>query len=340
MSVYITNLKGFGQNSVAELAQQMVAHIGCQNLEMTELGIKFFNWSTESLEERNARFAGIAASLSSEDTVIFQSPTWIAIEWDNGLIDYIKQQYPRIKSIIFIHDVFPLMNASYRGLLTSYINYYNKADTLIVPSQQMYDFLRKNGLEEKPYVIQHFWDHPCQINYFITPQNNKVINFAGNSNTNKFNFVKTWNNPNIKLKVFSNPKQENKEQNLVFTGWKNDPVLLEELRKSGGFGLIWSEDTYWSEYMKLNTSYKLSTYLASGIPIIVNNDTPEAETIKRKKIGIIANSLAEAQDKMLQITEDEYKELVENVDAFAKLIRGGYFTKKALSDAVFKVRYK
>ena len=151
-----------------------------------------FNWSTESLEERNARFAGIAASLSSEDTVIFQSPTWIAIEWDNGLIDYIKQQYPRIKSIIFIHDVFPLMNASYRGLLTSYINYYNKADTLIVPSQQMYDFLRKNGLEEKPYVIQHFWDHPCQINYFITPQNNKVINFAGNSNTNKFNFVKTW----------------------------------------------------------------------------------------------------------------------------------------------------
>lgn len=340
MSVYITNLKGFGQNSVAELAQQMVAHIGCQNLEMTELGIKFFNWSTESLEERNARFAGIVASLSSEDTVIFQSPTWIAIEWDNGLIDYIKQQYPRIKSIIFIHDVFPLMNASYRGLLTSYISYYNKADTLIVPSQQMYDFLRKNGLEEKPYVIQHFWDHPCQINYFITPQNNKVINFAGNSNTNKFNFVKTWNNPNIKLKVFSNPKQENKEQNLVFTGWKNDPVLLEELRKSGGFGLIWSEDTYWSEYMKLNTSYKLSTYLASGIPIIVNNDTPEAETIKRKKIGIIANSLAEAQDKMLQITDDEYKELVENVDAFAKLIRGGYFTKKALSNAVFKVRYK
>ena len=43
MSVYITNLKGFGQNSVAELAQQMVARIGCQNLGMTELGIKFFN---------------------------------------------------------------------------------------------------------------------------------------------------------------------------------------------------------------------------------------------------------------------------------------------------------
>ena len=82
MSVYITNLKGFGQNSVAELAQQMVARIGCQNLGMTELGIKFFNWSTESPEERNAHFAGIVASLSPNDTVILQSPTWIAIEWD------------------------------------------------------------------------------------------------------------------------------------------------------------------------------------------------------------------------------------------------------------------
>ena len=123
-------------------------------------------------------------------------------------------------------------------------------------------------------------------------------------------------------------------------GWKNDPVLLEDLRKSGGFGLIWSEDAYWSEYMKLNTSYKLSSTLhhCCWIPIIVNSQTPEAETIKRKKIGIIADSLAEAEAKVLQINDDEYKELIENVDAFVKL-RGGYFTKKVLSsDAVFKVR--
>lgn len=123
-------------------------------------------------------------------------------------------------------------------------------------------------------------------------------------------------------------------------GWKNDPILLEELRRSGGFGLVWSEEPYWSEYMTMNTSYKLSTYLAAGIPIIVNSETPEAETIKRKKIGIIADSLAEAQAKVLQVNDDEYKEMTDNVESFAKLIREGYFTKKALADAVVKARYE
>lgn len=92
--------------------------------------------------------------------------------------------------------------------------------------------------------------------------------------------------------------------------------------------------------MKMNTSYKLSTYLATGIPIIANSDTPEVETIKRKKLGIIADSLEEVRAKVLQVSDDEYKEMANNVDSFAKLIRGGYFIKKALSEAVFKARYE
>ena len=86
MSVYITNLKGFGQNSVAELAQQMVARIGCQNLGMTELGIKFFNWSTESPEERNAHFAGIVASLSPMTLLFCNHRLGLQL---NGMRDYL-----------------------------------------------------------------------------------------------------------------------------------------------------------------------------------------------------------------------------------------------------------
>ena len=337
MTVHITNLYGMSLTGVAQQAQQMVAKIGRQ-MGMNELGIYIYHWTDEPNQTKNARFDGIIASLSAGDTVIFQSPSWIAVEWDQALIDHISI-YPNIRKIIFIHDVVPLMFDVNRYLLSKNIDYYNKVDVLIVPSKKMYDFLRKNGLNEVPYVVQHFWDHPCHINHFITPQNNKIINFAGNANEKKFDFVKKWHSSSLKLQVFSRPKKAFDNQNLVFTGWENDPILLENLRKSGGFGLVWSEDSYWREYMKLNTSYKMSTYLAAGIPLIVNSDTPEAETINRKKIGIIANSLDEIQTKVMQITDEEYSELVNNVENFAKLIRNGYFTKKALTNAIFKARY-
>ena len=221
--------------------------------------------------------------------------------------------------------------------MPQYIDYYNKADVLIVPSKKMYDLLRENGLEEKPYVVQHFWDHPATVNYFITPENNKIINFAGNAE--KFDFVKNWNCQNVKLKVYSDPVNNDPEHNVELTGWKHDPVLLEELRQTGGFGLVWSEEPYWSEYMKVNASYKLSTYLAAGLPIIVNSTTPEAETIKNKHLGIIADSLDEAQAKVLQINDENYNQMVDSVNNFGSLIRDGYFTKKALVDAVVKAQY-
>lgn len=336
MTVHITNLNGMSLNSVAQNAQNMVVDQARQ-LGMNEFGIYLYHWNEEPQQAKTTRFDGIIASLNPGDTVIIQSPSWIAIEWDQDLLEHINL-YPDVKKIIFIHDVVPLMFEVNRYLLPKYIEYYNHADVLIVPSQKMYDYLRENGLEEKPYVIQHFWDHPAKVNYFITPQNNKVINFAGDAK--KFDFVESWHCPTVKLKVYSDPAKDDQERNLEQTGWKNDPVLLDELRTTGGFGLVWSEEPYWSEYMKLNASYKLSTYLAAGIPIIVNSDTPEADTIRRKHLGLIADSLEEAQAKVLQTSNDEYEQMVNSVESFAKLIRDGYFTKKALVDAVFKARYE
>ena len=39
------------------------------------------------------------------------------------------------------------------------------------------------------------------------------------------------------------------------------------------------------------------------------------------------------------MTLDKYSQMVRNVSEFGELIRGGFFTKKALIDAVFRLLY-
>lgn len=337
MTVHITDLQGMAYSSVAQIAQNMVTRIATNELNFDPFTIYFYSWPDEPGDVISARFDGIIAALQDGDTVIVQSPSWHTIEWDQKFFDRISI-YHNIKKIIFVEDIPPLMFESNKYMLPQYIDYYNKADVLILASRKLYDYLRVHGLKPKKYVIQHMWDHISQVNPYIIPKNNKVINFAGDPK--KFDFVKDWKSNKVKLNVYSEPLEGVNNPNITFTHWQDDPVLINSLRQAGGFGLVWSEEPHWLKYMKLNASYKLSTYLAAGIPLIVNSDTPEKDTIVNKHLGIIADSIDEAVEKVEKMSDMQYNQMKDSIDQFAKLIRGGYFTKRALIEAVFKAQYE
>ena len=337
MTVHITDLHGMAYFSVAQIAQNMVTRIATNELNFDPFTIYFYSWQDEPGDVISARFDGIIAALQDGDTVIVQSPSWNTIEWDQKFFDRISI-YHNIKKIIFVEDIPPLMFESNKYMLPQYIDYYNKADVLILASRKLYDYLRVHGLKPKKYVIQHMWDHISQVNPYIIPKNNKVINFAGDPK--KFDFVKDWKSDKVKLNVYSEPLEGVNNPNITFTHWQDDPVLINSLRQAGGFGLVWSEEPYWLKYIKLNASYKLSTYLAAGIPLIVNSDSPEKDTIVNKHLGIIADSIDEAVEKVEKMSDMQYNQMKDSIDQFAKLIRGGYFTKRALIEAVFKAQYE
>ena len=72
----------------------------------------------------------------------------------------------RVKLVIFIHDVIPLMFRDNAYLMPTYMEMFNQADVIIAPSQQMVNRLCEAGLTvEKIFDSKNFWDHPHNLQF-------------------------------------------------------------------------------------------------------------------------------------------------------------------------------
>lgn len=340
MRVHITNLYGYYKTSIARRAQNRVAKVAAETLGFNELGIYAYDMETDSPQMLATRLDGIVASVENGDVVFLQFPTWNDFEFDEVLLNRLTR-FIGLKKIAFVHDVPSLMFEANRYMLRRHIDLLNRTDLVILPSQNMADFLRSEGLTVKKTVIQKMWDFPVTVDWSVRPKFERVMNFAGKANTDKFNFVKDWSYDTVELRITGQKESWGEGKNVGFLGWFNeDTFLVNALKHSGGFGLLWSEDPYFSEYMKLNASYKLSTYLAAGLPVIVKNTIAERDTIVRKNLGLAVDSLDEAVEKVCAMSQEEYDKMVDALNEFSNLVRDNYFVKKVLIDAVFKLLYE
>lgn len=340
MKIHITSLHGQPIDSIGQKAQNAVADIAKKTLDCNELGIFWYNVNHDSRQMLLARLDGILASVSYGDIVIFQYPTWNDISFDEAFIGRLNN-YIGLKKVFLIHDLSPLMDVEKRPLLPRHIALCNQADLIILPSQCMADFLRSEGLTVEKIVILGMFDFIVDIDKSISPIYKKTINFAGNPDSPKFDFVKKWNYENVELAITARDGGWAQKKNISFLGWfRNDNLLVNALRRNGGFGIVWSDDPYWREYMRLNANYKLSAYLSAGIPVIVNSGLAEKNTIVRKNLGLVVDSLDEAIDRVDKMEEEQYRKMVHDVELFSNLLRQGYFIKKALVESVFQLLYE
>lgn len=324
MKVFITCTNGLG--GTAQHAQEMVSDIA-HRLGFRNMGIYLYDSREESAESLSSRYDGIIASISPGDTVFFQHPTWHPLKFEEGLIGRIKAYGGRI--IIVVHDVESLMIESSRFMLGYVVELFNSAEVLVVPSYAMKKFLQDNGIRENmKFVIQELWDYTTDIQFSKAPRFQKEIHFAGNPS--KFLFPQQWDY-DVPLKVYTGEQCTGK--NAQTMGWMDPSSLLLELSK-GGFGLVWYGDDYWRQYMKYNNTFKLSTYLAAGIPVIIPRGISNQSLIEKNHLGLVVDSLDEAAEQVRNMEEAEYQEYVRRVGNFAPLIRSGYFTKKFLIDGV------
>lgn len=339
MKIHITNLYGQSYKSTAQKAQNATADIARKTLSCNELGIFCYDINADTPQMLSSRLDGIIAAISHGDTVIYQFPSWNGIRFDEAFMNRLGI-YRGLKRILFLHDMPPLMFEDNRYLLPRYIDVCNKADLIIVPSQNMVDLLQLAGLTVEKTVVQEFWDFCVSPDPMTRPTFERRINFAGRPDNKKFSFVKNWNYDDVELDITIDREAWAAGKNIGFLGWFNqDCLLINRLRQNGGYGLVWTDDPYSREYMKLNANYKLSSYLAAGIPVIVHQSVAQSATVIRKNLGLAVESLEEAVELVGSMGKEEYEKMANSVETFADLIREGYFTKKVLTEAVYKLLY-
>ncbi|HFI0567975.1 sugar transferase [Streptococcus suis] len=328
MRIYITNLNGHAASSTAQICQNMVTDIAT-TLGYRELAIHAYRMDADTPEELSKRLDGVVAGLRHGDVVIFQTPTWNTTAFDEKLMAKLRAY--QIKIVIFIHDVVPLMFAGNYYLMDRTIAYYNQADVIVAPSQQMIDNLKRHGLTVSKTIVQGMWDHPTSVPQ-LPASFKKEIHFPGSPD--RFSFVKSWNY-DVQLNLYARQEVELPDQVKHFSYRPDEQLLLE--MSAGGFGLVWMDD-HDKEYQTLYCPYKLGAFVAAGIPVIIQRGLANQEIVEHNGLGMIVDSLDEAVDRINSMSAEDYQAMVARVRSFSSLVRQGFFTRRLLTEAVFKAK--
>lgn len=330
MHCYITDINGM--HGTSKRAQDMVANIAMDSLGFRPMGIYTYHIDHEPKEQLSARLDGIISPLEVGDVVVVQMPTWINAEYDQQLFERIKLYDAHL--VIFIQDIKSLFPN--QEVLQKEIDLYNKAEVVIAHTSQMVDFLRKHGLRVKHTISLDLMDHYFNGDFQHPAQYSSTIHFA--SQIEKAKFINDWQIPkSLTVRLFDQRPAWANNPRIDFVGRKADVELLYDLHRHGGFGLNWTNDPQMGKYYSINDSFKLSTYFAAGIPVIAQSSIAQHEMIRQKHLGILADSLDEAARKVEQTTPEEYQAMTANVEHLGQLVRGGYFTKRALVKMMFDV---
>lgn len=324
MKIHITNV--YNMQKAAMLSQHKTTEIA-KKMGFLEMGLFCYSTDADNDVELGKRLDGVLASVQPGDIVFFQSPSWNSLRYDLRFVRKLKV-YPGIKLVIFVHDVIPLMFNSGEENLRKVIEIYNYADLIIVSSQGMLDLLRKYGLTVKKQMTQIVWDYFMDFEV-KRPGFFRRMFFSGAPE--RFPFIDRWiyKTPLI---LYRDMKQENSDLNIEIRGYQPEQKFLSDLSE-GGYGLVWASGEE-NSYYSLLQPYKVATTLAAGIPVILQKGLVPEEIITKNGLGFVVESLEEADALVQSVTEEEYYKMVSRIAEFNFLIKGGWFTRKMLTDAV------
>lgn len=230
--------------------------------------------------------------------------------------------------VLLVHDIGHFRLTGNFGKVETKI--LNTASELILHTPRMQKLIEENDVN-RPSKLLWLFDYltdevPRRGCY---QENSHNVAFAGALHKSEFlNNLKDVHYNGIQLHLYGNKPSDTAD----YPGWmkyigrfspENVTMLTEE------WGLVWDGDGIDSlhgplgNYLKYNSSHKVSLYIAAGIPVIVSKESALAEFVEENKLGITVSSLLELDKRIIHQDKEELQLIREHVDKMSAVLRKG-----------------
>ena len=271
-------------------------------------------------------------SITPNSLVLIQTPYHHKQLIRNLVLSKLKRD-KKVKFISLVHDVEELRKSLYNDYYKNEFNFMlSIADSIIVHNDKMKGFFTKKGISENKLVSLKIFD-------YLMDKEATSKNVIFERAINKSAYIAQLGKLGIIVHLYGPNFSHSLEQYEDIQYHGSFPASEIPNQLNSGFGLVWdgnSVDTCsgdFGEYLQYNNPHKLSLYLASGIPVVIWDKAAEADFVREHNLGICVSSLNELKDKLSTISEDEYKNMLLNVQKISQLLQKGHYTRLSLKKA-------
>ena len=280
--------------------------------------------------------------LGAGDELLIQFPIIHHTFFISQLIKHAQKR--GVKFYLLIHDVETLRHAagSEVKLRHKLRNYFQEkkammsVDGIIVHNDIMKSVLANQGFPVNKMVSLEIFDYLIpNFQEKSLPQKEQAIIVAGNLNQTKSGYLYSLpESPAYNLYGVGYDESRALNNITYFGAFMPDdlPIALE-----GSFGLVWDGDSSetcqgtYGNYLRFNNSHKASLYLAAGFPLVVWKESALSHFVLENSCGIAVDSLHNLKETIDNLSDTDYKDLVDNAKRVGQEIRDGHYLKTALT---------
>lgn len=202
---------------------------------------------------------------------------------------------------------------------------FSLSDRIILHSEQMKEKIKEYGIRDENIVILKTFDYLTHDEITRHPKKTKEVVFVGQLDKSSFLEKVSAADMGIHINLYGRYEKDMGKDITYKCKFRADNVSIFD----GSWGLVWNGDTIdectgpMGEYLRYNAPHKLSLFIVAHLPIIIWDKAAKARYVEERGIGICVSSLREISRRIEETTDEEYRQMLENLARESALLREG-----------------